>query len=551
MKQKTLFLLCFCCFYTSVFSQPILTYSDAQIILKSGLYFQVYEDISKSITYKQLRSLPNNVFQQSTHSAPNFGVRKSKIWLKLTIDNQTNEPLFLLCDKPTMSYVEMYVADEKGKVFYNKSGLLMPYRTRFFENNQLTFPLGKHPKTLFIGISGDATLLASFYVAAQRPLTAWLHLNDTFEGAFLGWMILVFLYNLFIFFQLRDKIYLYYCLYLITCTFLAIRLEGIGYDLFWRNSTAFNRWIDIPGIINTIVVVFFATQFLQTKAILPRLYRVLLIFATIDAALSILELLNIRPLSNNAVMAGFLTGAVLLWYTGFAAWRKGLRQARFYLLGWSTFLVATIVTTLWRMGTLNENSWWVYNSLLLGIMSEAALFSFALADRIRIYRREADDACSLALQRLEENETLLLKHNLVLEKNLRLEQEGLKQSNIEELTKLMEQERGQIKRLSVPSMEGVLLLPLPDIIRLQALGSYCTIYLSHNKKIMASKPLADFESFLIVNGFLRVHKSHLINLHHVQRYVKGDGGTAVMSDGSEVSVSRGGKSGLMERLEIQ
>jgi DNA-binding LytR/AlgR family response regulator len=179
------------------------------------------------------------------------------------------------------------------------------------------------------------------------------------------------------------------------------------------------------------------------------------------------------------------------------------------------------------------------------------LFSFALADRIRIYRHEADDARSLALQRLEENETLLLKHNLVLEKNLRLEQEGQKQPNIEELAKQMELERGQIKRLSVPSMEGVLLLPLPDIIRLQALGSYCTIYLSQNKKVMASKPLADFEPFLLTGGFLRVHKSHLINLHHVRRYIKGDGGTAVMSDGSEVSVSRGGKAVLMERLEIQ
>jgi two-component system LytT family response regulator len=68
---------------------------------------------------------------------------------------------------------------------------------------------------------------------------------------------------------------------------------------------------------------------------------------------------------------------------------------------------------------------------------------------------------------------------------------------------------------------------------------------------MASKPLADFEPFLIANGFVRIHKSHLINLHHVQRYIKGDGGTAVMSDGSQVSVSRGGKIGLMERLEIQ
>ena len=329
-----------------LFSQKKLIYANPQTTVKIGKYLHFYEDKDHKVTYSFLKKLPESAFIQSQQSAPNFGVRKSKIWLKLTIDNQTDESLFLLCDKPAMSYVEIYAEDEHGAVFYTKSGLLMPYHTRFFENNQLTFPLGKHPKTLFVGISGNATLLASFYVAAQQPLAAWLHLNDTFEGAFLGWMVLVFLYNLFIFFQLRDKIYLYYCLYLITCTFLAIRLEGIGYDLFWRDATAFNRWIDIPGIINTIVVVFFATQFLQTKAILPRLHGVLLIFVTADAALSVLELLNVRPLSNNAVMAGFLTGAILLWWTGFAAWRKGLRQARFYLLGWSAFLFATIVCLL-------------------------------------------------------------------------------------------------------------------------------------------------------------------------------------------------------------
>lgn len=329
-----------------LFSQNKFTYNNPQTTVKIGKYLRFYEDKGQNATYSFLKKLPDSAFTQSQKSVLNFGANQSKFWLKIDIENHTSEPLFLLCDEENIFHLELFKVDANDSVSYAKTGYDEPYSTRFFENNQLTLPLGKTPKTLYIGISGNASLLASLYIASSKPMAAWFHMSDTFEGAFLGWMLLVLLYNLFIYFQLRDNLYLFYCLYVVSGTFLAMRLEGLGFDLFWPDFYRFNGWIDIPGVINTMVVVLFAMRFLQTKAILPRFHRVLQLFLIVVSFLPVLELWNIRPLSNNAVMMGFLVGSFLLWWSAFAAYRKGFSQARFYLLGWTAFIAGSILLTL-------------------------------------------------------------------------------------------------------------------------------------------------------------------------------------------------------------
>ncbi|HAK78601.1 MAG TPA: hypothetical protein DCM71_17265 [Runella sp.] len=543
MLKKVIGLICWCLVALATQGQPLTTlvYNGTKM-LPLGRYFQIYEDTTQMLEIEQLRQLPPTVFQKTEKNAPNFEVRKSKIWLKLTLQNQNQEPLFLLCDEENIFKLELYVIDAKDSVMYYKTGFLENYNSRFFQNNQLTLPLGTHPQTLYIGISGDATLLASMYVASEKALASWQHWNDTFEGVFLGWMLLVLLYNLFIFVQLRERLYLTYCVYVITCSFVVIRLEGIGFDLLWPEYPSFNRWIDTPSVINTWLVILFAMQFLQTKAIVPRLHRILQVYLGIVCCLPLLEFFNIRPLSNNLTMLSFLISCALLMTTAITVFWKGLQQARFYLLGWTVFLGSVVVITLWKMGIITSTHFLVYNAFPIGTMLEAALFSFALADRFRIFRQEADDARSLSLKRLEENEKLLTEYQRVQEQNRQLQQ---KNSHV-----ILKDAPQPLKRLSVPSMNGMLLLPLSDIIHLQAMGSYCTIFLTNQKKVMASKPLADFEPFLVENEFMRVHKSHLINLRQVVRYVKGDGGTLVMTDESEVSVSRTKKAELLAILGI-
>jgi two-component system LytT family response regulator len=68
------------------------------------------------------------------------------------------------------------------------------------------------------------------------------------------------------------------------------------------------------------------------------------------------------------------------------------------------------------------------------------------------------------------------------------------------------------------------------------------------KPITIAKVLKEYEEMLSDHSFLRVHQSNIINLHHIKKYVKGDGGQVWMSDGAELEVSRRKKDEVMEAL---
>ena len=84
--------------------------------------------------------------------------------------------------------------------------------------------------------------------------------------------------------------------------------------------------------------------------------------------------------------------------------------------------------------------------------------------------------------------------------------------------------------------------------RCESDGNYTTIFTSNNKKIVASRTLGDFEDMFQGESFFRIHRSHLINLEHLSKYVKGEGGYVIMSDNSKAEVSRRKKSEFVEFL---
>lgn len=93
-------------------------------------------------------------------------------------------------------------------------------------------------------------------------------------------------------------------------------------------------------------------------------------------------------------------------------------------------------------------------------------------------------------------------------------------------------------RLCLPTQKGFTIVKLEEIIYCEAQRSYTIFRLVNNKSIMISKPLFDYDRLLADTSFLRVHKSFLINLLHVKEYMRGEGGTVVMSNGMEIEVSR-------------
>lgn len=104
------------------------------------------------------------------------------------------------------------------------------------------------------------------------------------------------------------------------------------------------------------------------------------------------------------------------------------------------------------------------------------------------------------------------------------------------------------KRISIPTHEGLIFIDGSEIIRLEAESNYTQLYLKNKKKITVSKTLKYFEDILSKDDFCRVHNAHIINLSEIDKYIRGDGGIVVLSDSSNIPVSRTYKADLIERL---
>ena len=108
---------------------------------------------------------------------------------------------------------------------------------------------------------------------------------------------------------------------------------------------------------------------------------------------------------------------------------------------------------------------------------------------------------------------------------------------------------GKIEKLAVPSFEGIDFFNTDDIIYCQADGNYTTLFLKNKQTQLISRNLKDFESLLVESGFCRVHHSSLINMKHIQKYVKGEGGYVILTDNHHVDISRRKKEEFLKLLD--
>jgi len=105
------------------------------------------------------------------------------------------------------------------------------------------------------------------------------------------------------------------------------------------------------------------------------------------------------------------------------------------------------------------------------------------------------------------------------------------------------------EKIIIPSTDGLNIVKLADIIRLEASDVYTLFYLINGQRFVASKPLNNYEKILEDLPFSRIHSKHLINLMYVKRYMKGKGGSVILEDNTEVEVSVRKKADFIEKLK--
>lgn len=111
--------------------------------------------------------------------------------------------------------------------------------------------------------------------------------------------------------------------------------------------------------------------------------------------------------------------------------------------------------------------------------------------------------------------------------------------------------RAELRKIALPTMEGINFEKISDIVSLEARGNYTYIFFRQQRKLLVCKTLREMEELIgKMPQFVRIHRSFTINLNLLQKYVKGKGGYVVMEDGSNISVSTGKKQDFLDALKI-
>ncbi len=121
---------------------------------------------------------------------------------------------------------------------------------------------------------------------------------------------------------------------------------------------------------------------------------------------------------------------------------------------------------------------------------------------------------------------------------------------MEELLQALKPEKTANDRLPINTADGIIFMPYDEVQYLIASSNYTDIFLVNGKKYTAAKTLKDYEDSLPESVFYRIHNAHIVNIKHVDKYVRGDGGYVLMKDGKNLEVSRRKKIEFLEKLGV-
>lgn len=105
-------------------------------------------------------------------------------------------------------------------------------------------------------------------------------------------------------------------------------------------------------------------------------------------------------------------------------------------------------------------------------------------------------------------------------------------------------------KISIATTEGIIFINTADIIYIEASGSYSKVFLKNSEALLTSKNLKEFDEMLSQQSFFRTHHSYIVSTNEIKRYIKGDGGSVIMSNGAELPVSKRRKEEFIGRLKL-
>lgn len=399
----------------SAIEPVILTDSKGEYPL--GLHLEILEDKEKKWTIKDVTSSEiSKKFVKSYQNIPNFGITASVYWVCFGLKNSSIRKEWLLeVGFPMLDKIELFIANNhKNKqtssgYIVKKAGDLLPFDKREVKHQNFVFHLSTpspQEQRFYLRIETKSSM--------QIPLTIWTakafserdHRKQIVLGLYYGIILIMFLYNLFLFFSLGDLNYFYYVMYILNVGFIQMALNGISYEYLWP---AFPWWNNksFPFFIGVLIfwVSKFSSSFLITKVHAPKMDKSFPVLMGLSVLVMVWSFLGDY---STSIKLG--TGLTLIFIftamsAGIISWRKGYHPARFFVISWFILIIGTSLLILRAYGLVPHNFITTY-SMQIGSALELALLSLALADRISIMRKEKEQAQALAIDNLHRSDQL-------------------------------------------------------------------------------------------------------------------------------------------------
>ncbi len=342
--------------------------------------------------------------------AHNFGLTNSVFWLAITIDypswnnNQDQEKSWYLeVARSQLQSCELYSPNKDGTYLRESVDLRKPYSARKVRHSNSVFPITTYldqKQTYYLRIKSDNALILPVNLWTPKKFIENVADQELIYGVFFGGMLILMLYNLFVYFSVRDVSYLYFVLYLFGITSFEFIEMGHGLTLFEDSRTFAKTTYTSPLIWSTWwMIIMFTRNFLDT----PRYHRRIDHFLRFLQSFVLIYLLTSFLIDKNVVstwLSGFtFFGLVLILGISFYSWSRKNENAVYFSIGWFLTVAGGATQALALLKILPSAPIYLAGAPI-GFLTGAVMISFSLADRIKRLQREALEANERAIQNM-------------------------------------------------------------------------------------------------------------------------------------------------------
>ncbi|MFT5915834.1 MAG: serine phosphatase RsbU (regulator of sigma subunit) [Flammeovirgaceae bacterium] len=378
---------------------------------------------------KTLYKYQNNLFVFGEKENLNFSLLKEPLLLKIPVVNQSDEEDFILViDNPFFDTISVSqfsnpnVAYQTGDMFDNV--------TRPLDYRAFAFPI-KIPKgvsdTIYVAIRSKTSSFLPVSIHSEKSYSEMQMYHSLLFGVLGGILLIMFLYNLFIFFVLRKTTYVWYSALVVCNIFIFLCIEGQAKQFLWTGEGLWaNRMITFFIALGNPLLAQFALSFLGRRNVSARIKKIATGITVLGLLLAMLAFIAPPILVFKPTQILSLFNSIFMLVIGFIYWRKGNDSALYFVVAFGVYLTGAIIVLARNLGFASVN--FLTNHLIeVGSTIEVWLLSIALADRFK--RIEQD-------KRIAQRSLLDLqqKENIELEKKVLERTKKLHSANDEIVT---------------------------------------------------------------------------------------------------------------------